>query len=55
MNKVTGKGISESARRIPEIMKISSDKTCEQDRISKLINIWSNNVNNVIVVTFTIN
>lgn len=37
MNKVTGKGISESASRIPEIMKISSDKTCEQDRTYKYL------------------
>ena len=49
------KKINESANFIPEVMKIVSDKTHQQDCISKLRNIRVKNVNNVIIGTLNIN
>ena len=54
MKKVTRKKY-ESANSIPEVIKITSDKTGEQDCISKLRNIRINNVSNVILGTLNIN
>ena len=47
--------MNESANFIPEVMEISSDKTRQQDCISKLRNIRVKNVNNVIIATLNIN
>ena len=55
MKNVTGKKINESVSFILEVLKISSDKNCQQDCISKLRNIRIKNVNNVITGTLKIN
>ena len=55
MKKVAGKKINESSNFIPEVIKISSDKTRQQDYISKHRNIRVKNVNNVIIGTLNIN
>ena len=55
MKKVAGKKINESSNFIPEVIKISSDKTRQQDYISKHRNIRVKNVNNVIIRTLNIN
>ena len=54
MKKITRKKINEAANFILEVMKISSDKTRQQDCISKVMNMVKN-VNNVIKRTLNIN